>query len=305
MSVHAHTYKREQRLPGSPDDVFAFFGDARNLEAITPPLLRFRVMDSGADAVEMGAGTLIRYRLRVHRVPVGWLTAIREWDPPHRFVDEQLRGPYALWHHTHTFEPIEDGAATLDFPEHLRARGAVFRRRHRLYGPMVLYGGRIDPGKGCEELIQYFTDYVKEGGDATLVLMGSKLMVLPEEPYIRFAGRLSDRERLQALEAATVVVCPSPYESLSLLALEALSVGTPILCNARSAVLVEHCVRSNGGLFYADRDEFVESLKLLVADDKLRAALGRNGAGYVRQNYRWDAVLAKYERLFAKIRNAR
>jgi ligand-binding SRPBCC domain-containing protein len=111
MSVHAHSLRRQQRLPGSPDDVFAFFGDARNLEAITPPLLRFRVMDS--DAIEMGAGTLIRYRLRVHRVPVGWLTAIREWDPPHRFVDEQLRGPYALWHHTHTFEPIEDGAATL------------------------------------------------------------------------------------------------------------------------------------------------------------------------------------------------
>ena len=200
---------------------------------------------------------------------------------------------------------FEGTAATLDFPEHLRARGAVFRRRHRLYGPMLLYGGRIDPGKGCEELIHYFTEYVKEGGDATLVLMGSKLMALPEEPYIRFAGRLSDRERLQALEAATVVACPSPYESLSLLALEALSVGTPILANARSAVLVEHCVRSNGGLYYGDRDEFVEALKLLVADDKLRAALGRNGADYIRQNYRWDVVLAKYERLFAKIRNAR
>ena len=100
---------------------------------------------------------------------------------------------------------------------------------------------------------------MKDGGDATLVLMGSKLMALPEEPYIRFAGRLSDRERLQALEAATVVVCPSPFESLSLLALEALSVGTPILANARSAVLVEHCVRSNGGLYYADRDEFIEA----------------------------------------------
>ena len=123
----------------------------------------------------------------------------------------------------------------------------------------MLYGGRIDPGKGCEELIEYFSSYVKDGGDATLVLMGVKLMPLPEEPFIRFAGLLSDRERLQALEAATVVVCPSPYESLSLLALEALSVGTPILANARSEVLVEHCVRSNGGLYYADRDEFVEA----------------------------------------------
>jgi len=192
-----------------------------------------------------------------------------------------------------------------EFPSHLTARGAVFRRRHRLYGPIVLYGGRIDPGKGCEELIHYFSEYVKDGGDATLALMGAKLMSLPEEPFIKFAGLLNDRERLQALEAATVVVVPSPYESLSLLALEAFSVGTPVLVNARSAVLVEHCVRSNGGLYYADRDEFVECLRVLLRDERLRQALGRNGREYVRRNYRWDVVIGKYERLFAKLRGAR
>jgi glycosyltransferase involved in cell wall biosynthesis len=192
-----------------------------------------------------------------------------------------------------------------DFPSHLQARGVVFRRRHRLYGPMALYGGRIDPGKGCEELLEYFGGYVRSGGEATLALMGVKLMSLPEEPYVRFAGLLSDRERLEALEAATVVICPSPYESLSLLALEAMAVGTPVLANARSAVLVEHCVRSNAGLYYADGDEFVECLMLLVRDTGLRAALGRNGRNYIKQNFRWDIVLGKYERIFAKVRNAR
>jgi glycosyltransferase involved in cell wall biosynthesis len=200
-------------------------------------------------------------------------------------------------------QAAEDGAPTRGFPSHLMARGAMFRRRHRLHGSIVLYGGRIDPGKGCEELIHYFSEYAKEGGDATLVLMGVKLMALPEDPFIRFAGLLTDRERLQALEAATVVVCPSPYESLSLLALEALAVGTPVLANARSAVLVEHCVRSNGGLYYADRDEFVESLKLLIGDERLRAGLGRNGREYIRRNYRWDVVLGKYDRIFARVRN--
>src|SRR3954462_6948583 len=135
--------------------------------------------------------------------------------------------------------------------------------------------------------------------------MGVKLMALPEEPFVRFAGLLSDRERLQALEAATVVGCPSPYESLSLPALQALSAGAPVLANARSPVLVEHCVRSNGGLYYADRDEFVECLKLLVGNAELRTAMGRNGREYVRENYRWDVVLAKYERVFAKLKNAR
>ncbi len=113
MSVHVHTLRREQRLPRPIDEVFAFFGDARNLEAITPPLLRFRVMDSGAGAIAMGPGALIRYRLRVRGMPVGWLTVIREWDPPRRFVDEQLRGPYALWHHTHSFEALDDGGTLM------------------------------------------------------------------------------------------------------------------------------------------------------------------------------------------------
>jgi glycosyltransferase involved in cell wall biosynthesis len=184
-------------------------------------------------------------------------------------------------------------------------RGTVFRRRHRLPDPFVLYGGRIDPGKGCEELLTYFRHYVEDGGTATLVLMGAKLMPIPDEPWLRFAGRLSDEERFLALEAATVVVVPSPFESLSLLALEAFSVGTPILANARSEVLADHCTRSNAGLYYGDRDEFVEAMKLLLADSRLRRAMGRNGRDYVRKNYRWDVILSKYDRMLAKIRSGR
>ena len=107
--MDVRTLQREQRLPGRPDEVFEFFADARNLEAITPPLLRFRVVTP--EPILMGRGTLIRYRLRVRGLPVGWLTQITAWEPPHRFVDEQLEGPYALWHHTHTFEA--DGDETI------------------------------------------------------------------------------------------------------------------------------------------------------------------------------------------------
>jgi glycosyltransferase involved in cell wall biosynthesis len=211
-------------------------------------------------------------------------------------AEDTERGPSAS---------ADQDAPVETFPPHLMARGSMFRRRHRLHGPMVLYGGRIDPGKGCEELLESFRQYVKEGGDATLALMGVKLMSLPEDPSVRFAGLLSESERIQALEAATVVVCPSPYESLSLLALEAMSVATPVLVNARSTVLVEHCVRSNGGLWYEDRNEFVECLNVLVAEPHLREELGRNGQDYVGKNYRWDTVLEKYEDIFAKVKNAR
>lgn len=182
------------------------------------------------------------------------------------------------------------------------ARGERFRRRHRLHGDIVLYGGRIDPGKGCEELFEYFATYRETGGTATLVLMGVKLMPIPDAPFVRFAGQLPDEERTQALEAATVVAVPSPYESLSLLALEAFAVGTPILANGRSDVLVDHCRRSNAGLYYESRDEFVEALHLLIADARLRAAMGRNGQRYVHEHYRWDVILAKYDRLMGAIR---
>jgi len=199
--------------------------------------------------------------------------------------------------------PPDEGADdSPTFRPHLARRGTTFRRRHRLDGPVALYGGRIDPGKGCEELIEYFSAYVADGGDASLVLMGVKLMPLPEEPFIRFAGRLSDQERTQALEAATIVVVPSPYESLSLLALESFAVGTPVLANARSEVLVDHCQKSNAGLYYADRYEFIEAMRLLVADQRLRAAMGANGRDYIRQNYRWDVILAKYEKMFLNLR---
>ena len=170
-----------------------------------------------------------------------------------------------------------------------------------MHEPFVLYGGRIDPGKGCEELLEYFQTYVRENGDATLMLMGVKMMPIPEDPHVRFAGVLPDEERLHALEAATVVVVPSPHESLSLLALEAMAVGTPVLVNARSEVLVEHCRQSNAGLCYADRWEFTEALKLLMRDADLRAALGRNGKQYVNRHYRWSHILRKYERLFTRL----
>ena len=103
--------ERSQSIPVPPEEAFEFFGDARNLERITPPWLRFRVVTP--DPVEMGRGTLIRYRLRLHGVPVGWLTEIREWRPGVRFRDVQVSGPYALWDHTHTFEPDGNGGTVI------------------------------------------------------------------------------------------------------------------------------------------------------------------------------------------------
>jgi ligand-binding SRPBCC domain-containing protein len=106
-----HVLRREQRLAAPPSAVFPFFADPRNLEAITPPLLRFRLLTP--EPVSMGVGTFLQYALRVHGVPVRWDTLIQEWQPPHRFVDVQVRGPYRLWHHTHSLLAVDGGTATL------------------------------------------------------------------------------------------------------------------------------------------------------------------------------------------------
>ena len=226
---------------------------------------------------------------------------------PRRGVDAPLDGPLVPEGEADLTSTVKDGVARgrrgrgprVERPSGDRRHGfgEAFRRRHRLFGQVALYGGRIDPGKGCEELFEYFAAYREAGGAATLALMGAKLMPIPETPWIRFAGMLPEVERLQALDAADVVIVPSPLESLSLLALEAMAMGTPVLCNARADVLVEHCRRSNAGLYYADRDEFVEGLSLLMADARLRDAMGRNGRAYVQEHYRWDVILGKYDRL--------
>ena len=125
------TLQREQVLPGAPDEVFAFFADARNLETITPPFLRFAVVTP--DPIEMGVGTLIQYRLHLHGIAVNWLTSIQAWEPPHRFVDMQVRGPYALWHHTHLLEPHPEGTLMRDVVRYALPFGPLGALAHRLF----------------------------------------------------------------------------------------------------------------------------------------------------------------------------
>jgi ligand-binding SRPBCC domain-containing protein len=117
------TLQTELWLPRPRNEVFPFFAEARNLETITPPWLHFAVLTPGPIALR--AGALIDYRIRVHGIPLRWRTQIAEWDPPHRFVDRQQRGPYRLWHHTHTFEDQDGGTRCTDLVRYRPRGGAL------------------------------------------------------------------------------------------------------------------------------------------------------------------------------------
>jgi glycosyltransferase involved in cell wall biosynthesis len=175
-----------------------------------------------------------------------------------------------------------------------------FRIRHDVRGPYLLYAGRIDAGKGCGQMLDHYDLYRRNcRGAAALLLIGKLAMPTPRVPGVRYLGYVSDDEKMAAMAGARAVLCPSQYESLSIVLLEGLALGTPGLVNARSPVLRDHAVRSRGALYYESADEFVEAVTLLVGEDGLRAALGANGVRYVRDNYRWDLVMSRYRSLIA------
>ncbi len=203
-------------------------------------------------------------------------------------------------------EIVEDDDANTDAEaepaEYLSGRGVPFRRRHRLYGRFALYGGRVESDNGCEEMLEYFDSYASSDGDATLVLMGLKMMKVPEEPYLRLAGVIPDRERMTAFEAADVTIAPASDDLLAQPLLESLAVGTPVLASARNRAAVEHCRRAGAGLYYASREEFVGALTLLTKNTNLREKLGANGRAYIRSHHRWDGVLGRFDRLISRAR---
>lgn len=200
--------------------------------------------------------------------------------------------------------PSEIAGIGVEVPEAPDVEG--FRIRHDVRGPYALYAGRIDAGKGCDAMLDHFARYRENvRGAAQLLLIGRLAMDEPRVPGVRYLGFLSEAEKFAAMAGASAVVCPSPYESLSIVLLEAMAYGTPVLATTRSAVLEDHCRRSNAGLYYRDAAEFGEALDLLVTRPALAAALGANGRRYVAEGYRWDVVMAKYRRMIAAVSGGR
>jgi glycosyltransferase involved in cell wall biosynthesis len=205
---------------------------------------------------------------------------------------------------------VEDASGNRDVPSVVIGSGldlpdvppcVDFAASHGLERPFVLYVGRIDRNKGAVTLFAYFRKFLAEtGAEVDLVLAGKSVVPIPDDPRIRHVGFISEEEKVAALRQCRLLVIPSPYESLSVITLEAWKLGVPVLANARCKVLMGQCLRSNGGLFYGGYAEFAGGLRLLLENPDLARRMGEQGRAYVEREYAWETIDAKVEDLLRR-----
>ena len=164
--------------------------------------------------------------------------------------------------------------------------------------PYIIYVGRLDAAKGCDELITFFLDYKKEHpSKLKLVFVGTGKMQVPESADIVKTGFVSDGEKYDAISGALSMVTPSKYESLCISLLEALALKVPVIANAKCEVLRGQCIRSNGGLYYDGEYQFFQILDYMIEHPEERRLMGESGFTYIEDQYRWPQVVEKVSRM--------
>jgi glycosyltransferase involved in cell wall biosynthesis len=178
------------------------------------------------------------------------------------------------------------------------------RQKFGLNNRFIVYVGRIDANKGCAQLFDFFIHYL-EGPrhHIDLVLIGKGDLPVPSHPHIHHLGFVTDEDKFNVMAGAEALVMPSPYESLSMVALESWALGRPVVANARCDVLLGQCLRSNAGLYYEHSAEFDAVLDRLLEDSSLIARLGEHGRRYFARNYAWPVIERKYLNMFEELKS--
>ena len=178
------------------------------------------------------------------------------------------------------------------------------RQKFALNDRFVVYVGRIDANKGCGQLFDFFIRYAERPWRTIdLVLIGQGDLSIPNHPRIRHLGFVTDQDKFDVMAAAEALVMPSPYESLSMVALEAWALGRPVLANAHCDVLLGQCRRSNAGLYYQHSGEFEAVLDRLLDDSALADKLGEHGRHYFASHYSWPVIERKYLDMFEQLKS--
>ncbi len=179
-----------------------------------------------------------------------------------------------------------------------------FRRRFLLVAPYLLYAGRIERGKGLEAVFDHYRALKRETY-ADLVLIGKKMMDLPDLQGLKYLGFVGEEEKLAAFKGAVLSLQPSPLESLSITTLESFSMRTPVLVNRDCPALMEHVNISGAGLAYGNQEEFLAGFRSIQRRPALRAAMGQKGLEYVKRYYSWEAVIREIEAGIAEVLEVR
>ncbi|WP_321418861.1 glycosyltransferase family 4 protein [uncultured Methanomethylovorans sp.] len=179
-----------------------------------------------------------------------------------------------------------------------------FRDKYNIKNNFILYAGRREAGKNVSLLLEYFAKYKGSfGGNLKLVLIGKGELAIPKEykQDIIDLGFVPLEDKLDAYAAATLFCMPSTNESFSIVMMEAWLCGTPVLVHADCAVTRDHCIKSNGGLYFHDYDEFEECIKYFMKNPEKRDIMAHNGKKYVLNNYSWKIMVEKYKHLLGVI----
>ena len=172
--------------------------------------------------------------------------------------------------------------------------------------PYLVYAGRIDRNKGCEEMLEYFRRYKRErGGALRLVMMGKAEMPIPDAPDIVHLGYVSDEMKYAVMAGARALTLFSRFESLSIVVLESMAMGRPVLVTGHSEVLKGHCIRSGAGISFDDYSQFSQGLDRLIAGGDDYDDMCARARKYVMENYQWDVIVKRYGKLIDAVAEGR
>ena len=197
--------------------------------------------------------------------------------------------------------PYALGGTGVDLPESINA--GRFKEKYQIEN-YIVYVGRVDYGKNCDELFEFFAKYKKRRpGGLKLVLIGKNMMPVPQSEEIQSLGFVSDEDKFDGIAGAKVLVLPSKFESLSMVVLEAMAVRTPVIVNGTCDVLKAHCTKSNGGFYYTDYAGFEEKLDYLLDSENEEAVskMKENAKRYVDENYQWDSITSRLHDLIEEV----
>ena len=191
------------------------------------------------------------------------------------------------------------GGVGVDLPETVCPER--FKKKYGL-DRYIIYVGRIDEGKNCHILFDFFQEYKKRNkNDLKLVLAGKAVIPVPKHPDIISIGFVEDEDKFDGIAGAELLVLPSEFESLSMVVLEAMSVNTAVLVNGKCPVLKGHCTKSNGALYYNGYYEFEGCINYFMSHEEIKSVMVQNAKRYVEENYQWDVIVRRLDTMITQV----